>query len=124
MTTEKLMSPGDLDYVRTCAAGLLGDRCDLWDRVEAQDGQGGMSVTYEEVAESVPCRISEIGGKEKFLAGQLQVDSKWRISLLFDQHVTTDMRVIHQGITYEITFVNIDQSLDTVRRCRMKELEG
>jgi SPP1 family predicted phage head-tail adaptor len=87
-----------------------------------QDGQGGLTEAWTTAYQDVPARLAERSGNERIVAGTQYEAAEYILTVPWDQNIEETMRIIHDGVTYEVLFVNHGRSFDSARRCLLKRL--
>lgn len=101
----------ELAQIRADIAGLLPDTCDILEVTRTSDGAGSWAEAWGTATASVPCRIDfRSYGKEAMNAAALIPYKSGIISMEYDETITTSNRVLLNGVTYNITGVNNNQS--------------
>tara|TARA_Y100000310_G_C20438237_1_gene694773 strand:+ start:480 stop:848 length:369 start_codon:yes stop_codon:yes gene_type:complete len=117
------IGPNDLVSARTDQLKLMPDLADLFEPARAEDQQGGFTETYVLTYAAVQCRLGELSGAEALVASRMDVVADYVLTLPYDQEVTEDMRIQHEGQDYTIAMVNAQRSHDTARRCLVRRLQ-
>ncbi len=118
---DTLISDNDLKYVRAEALRTLIDVCDIYQRTDTPDTTGGFTQEWDLTHADVKCRLTPARpGMERTADGRSVAESQWIVTLPYDQALDEKMRVTHQGVTYEVVFVNDAKSFDTARRATLK----
>jgi len=113
-----LLNNNDLTYTRAQAETLLPDTCDIQERQQTSDEHGGFTLEWSTTYQNVPCRLSErqTAQEENVRGGRMAGEAEWTSTLPYDQAIDRSDRIVHNGHTYDVTFVNSDRSHDTTRR--------
>ena len=120
-----LLSKADMVYLRAEAENLLPDTCAIQERQTIADDYGGFTESWATSYQGVPCRLSEMQRVqgEGTQGTRESGDTSWVFTLPHDQAISRDDRVVHGGVTYEVTFINEGRSYDTVRRVALRRLD-
>lgn len=116
------LSSAELAGMRDAIAELLPDFCDILSVTHVADGQGGQTDTWGTATARVCFRLDMTTGREMVSGGALQPFTKYKGSLPYDTTVTTLMRILHEGVTYAVTGVNLDQSWKAVVRVDLEKV--
>lgn len=124
---QNLIDRNDLASARATVLGLMPDLCDIYTPSRTEDQQGGFAETYILSYSDVRCRLGEVEQtrfrEEGITASRMDVVADYMLTLPFDQEITEDMRIQHQGQDYTIATVNAQRSYDTARRCLVRRLQ-
>ena len=120
---NQLLQDADLVYVRAEAEKSLMDICEVHTVSSIDDTIGGYTEYWAMAYKNVRCRLADRTGKEVGLANREVVAGDWVLTLPYDQNITAGMRVVHEGDTYAVVFVNGARSYDTTRRCTLRRFE-
>ena len=110
------ISAADLAQMRDDIEELMPDTCTIQSVTLASDGQGSMTETWGTALASVACRLDFIRGNETLTSGAVQPNTTAMLSLPYDTAITTEHRVVHDSVTYNVTSVNKGQSWNIVKR--------
>lgn len=116
------MDSGDLTYLRAEAEQALPTTVSIERAERTEDGQGGYTEAWRAVYQDVPARLAERTGREGVFGSKIAVDAEWVLTLPYDQGITAEDRVVHDGASYEVAFVNEGRSYDTVRRVLLRRV--
>ena len=105
-----------LASMRQAIGELLPDFCHILSVTNTPDGQGGQTATWGTASANVAFRLDMQTGREMLSGGALQPFTKYKGSLPYDAEVTALNRILHDGITYAVTGVNVSQSWQAVIR--------
>ena len=111
-----------LAAMREAIDDLLPDTCNILSVTRTADGKGGWTETWGTASASVACRLDMKSGMEQVQGGGVQPYKSYMLSLPYSTTITTDYRVVHSGITYEVKTVNTSQSWIAVRRVELEVL--
>lgn len=82
-------------------AGRLNQRVTLQSKSVTRDGMGNEVVTWSDVA-TVHAAVEPVRGREFVSLRAAQSDLTTRITIRYRAGVTTAMRVLHDGATYDV----------------------
>lgn len=93
-------------------AARLKHRVTIQQRSRSDDGAGGSSVSWSNVAIVwAELRSRESGADEKAAGGQLQAQARLQMTMRYRSGITSDMRVLYRGQSYNIRRVeNVDHA--------------
>ena len=111
------LSEADLAYTRSQASSALPDIVTIERLTRIDDGAGGQTNRWDQVYTDVPARLAERSGRDGIMAARESVEAAWTLTLPYNQEIAEADRVVHDGLTYEVVWVNKGRSWDTVRRC-------
>lgn len=83
------------------AIGTLRHRITIETVTLTPDGQGGSTAAWSTFA-TVWSRLEVLGATQRLFAGELQTQRTHKITLRYLLGVTTTMRVVYQGRTFQI----------------------
>ncbi len=75
-------------------------------KADTSNGSGGFTRTWADEATRVPMAIKPIDGEERVYGMQLQTKVTHEITMRYREGMTTDKRIVHKGVAYNIRFVN------------------
>lgn len=110
------LSAADLSQMRDDIELLMPDTCTIQSLTLASDGQGGQTETWGTALASAACRLDFIRGDETLTSGAIQPYTTVMLSLPYNTVITTENRVVHDSVTYNVTSVNDGQSWNIVKR--------
>ena len=115
----------DMVGIRAVAETTFSSRCEILNRSQLPDGQGGYQITDSDddwhiVYSDVPCRIGELTGRESFLKNQDTGEGDWVLTLPVTFSVTERMRLTLEGQDYEIMLTNSHQAYRTAQRLLLR----
>ena len=119
---DTLMQTADLAYVRAQAEQALPTTVHLLELRRTEDQQGGYTESYVLAYRDVPARLAETNGREQAVAGRLNIEAEYMLTVPYDQAIDSAMRVQHGETVYAVMFVNAGRSYDTTRRAMLKRL--
>lgn len=101
-----MLTPRELNELRTVAVLGLTDTCAIQRRTEVRSGLD-RTYTWADIATNVPCRIAEQGeiGREFEQGGSVVGSNELVLRLPFGTAVTNADRVNFNGTSYEVTRV-------------------
>lgn len=116
----------DLTAARADVANLLPDSCVIQAKTLVSDGAGGNTVTWAAVTSgTVACRLDPVASRTRILdniATQESIVVVYQLTVPYAAPLAVDRRVIHDGNTYEIVQMDIDQSKRVARRAIVSEI--
>lgn len=116
------MDLADWAYIRLEVETAMPDTITIQTRTRYQDGQGGLIDSYINSYQDVKARLAQNSGRETSAAGREYEDAAYTLTVPYDQNITEQMRVVHEGQSYEVIGVNTGASYATARRCQLKRL--
>ena len=119
---DTLLVDADLQYVQAEHQKAMPERVIIQTQRRQEDGQGGFTETWSNAYEGVPARLAEVSGREGAFAARFGVDASYVLTVSATQEIDESMRVLFEGITYEVVFVNAGRSHATARRAGLKRL--
>ncbi len=101
------------------------DTCTLQKVARTSDDQGGFTEVWSNTYTSVSCRVSPIRASlvEMLEGDQVSAASRWILSVAHNQAISEDMRVVHDGETYEIEHLEDTHSNRTARQAYLMRLD-
>lgn len=118
--TDSLLAQAQQD-----AGALLPDRCSIQDVTRVDDAVSGFTETWVDAYTNVPCRLSaqRVRQSESLQAGQLTPERLYDLTLLVDQPIKQTSRVILDGVTYEVVYIDAGKSYAITRRVQVVRKE-
>jgi hypothetical protein len=117
------LTTSELSVMRDTIELLLPDTCTIITPTYTQDGMGNTVPTWGTVGTAVPCRVDIKTGRFEVTGGAIQPYMKTQLSLPYDQTLTEDHRVVHNGVTYSVIAPpNTDQSWIAVKRVELERI--
>ncbi len=116
-----MLDASTLAIMRDTIEDLLPDTAQIITITRAADGQGGWTDTRG-TASAVSFRLDVISGREQVTGGAVQPYTSLKCSFPYDTAITTENEVLHEGITYAVKSVNIEQSWIAVRRVELERI--
>jgi SPP1 family predicted phage head-tail adaptor len=92
-------------------SGALRHRVLLQSRVETQDATGDPVVTWSDVA-TVWAEILPLSGREVRVENTILAEVNMKIRIRFYPGVIPKMRAVHEGVNYDITYVQNMAQMD------------
>jgi len=94
--------------------GRLNKRVTFQSKVWADNGQGGKTVTWQNLPTrpAVWAEIIGLSGDEALRAGIERNVSQWRVTILRRDDLTGECRMLHGGLIYDIKSVMPDPKAD------------
>lgn len=101
-----MLSAKELIEFRALQIGAMPDVCTIQRRTQVRSGLD-YTYTWADIAQNVPCRITEQGdvGREFEQAGSVVGSSDLIIRLPYGTDITNADRIINNGTTYDVTRV-------------------
>jgi hypothetical protein len=95
---------GELSELREVQELALPDTCTI-QTTSQTNAKGSVTVTPTNTYTNVPCRIAAVNPNvaEREIGAALAVVSAYVLTVAFDQVVSATDRVVHGGLTYEVT---------------------
>lgn len=120
-----VVTDSELTKMRAMADDYFPDTCTIQTRTETVDGLGGVVHTWANTYTSVACRLDPVYAdrSERVSSGVLEGESAWMLNIPYDQAISVEDRVIHDGKTYEVAAVVDTQSYRTIRRAELKRVD-
>ncbi|UYN89892.1 MAG: phage head closure protein [Anaerolineales bacterium] len=103
------LTAAELADMRATIAELLPDTCVIKTLTTAPDGMGGQTETWS-ASGTATCRLDRRSGNERMAGGAIRAYGEWVLTVPYNTALTTDNRVEHNGLTYNVTEVNSDKS--------------
>ena len=120
------LSTSELASLRTAAESWLTETCAIQEKTLTSDNMGGYTETWATVTGcgSVACRLAPMQSRdgETVDGAQLRSISDWVLTLHWDQALTAANRVVHGGLTYEVTRVEDAHTNRTAKRAYLKRV--
>ncbi len=119
---DYLLQTGDMAYMRSQANQALPDVVSILRRTLESDKQGGFTEGWSIVYENIPARISFMSSAEKFAVAREDVDTRFTVTVAYDQSLEQSDRISHGEDTYEVVSVTSSRSWDTSKRCQARQV--
>ena len=119
---DYLLQTGDMAYMRSQANQALPDVVSILRRTLESDKQGGVTEGWSIVYENIPARISFMSSAEKFAVAREDVDTRFTVTVAYDQSLEQADRISHGEDTYEVVSVTSSRSWDTSKRCQARQV--
>lgn len=116
-----MLDASTLAIMRESIEDLLPDTAQIITITRTPDGQGGWTDTRG-TASALAFRLDVISGREQVTGGAVQPYTSLKGSFPYDTAITTENEVLHEGITYAVKSVNIEQSWIAVRRVDLERI--
>ncbi len=115
----------ELTDMRAVADDFFPDTCTIQTRTESVDALGGIVMTWVNAFEAVACRIDpvEAGRQEAVTNLALEGKTAWRLNIPYDQAISSENRIRHNGRQYEVETVEDTHSYSTIRRALLIRVE-
>jgi hypothetical protein len=118
-----VLTDQELTDMRTIADDFFPDTCTIQTVTVSLGAMGGISNSYGDTYENVPCRVDPAdSGAEGIVNEALEGRSGWWLNIPYDQAIAIEDRVIHSGITYEVRSVRDTNSYSTIRRAMLERV--
>jgi hypothetical protein len=112
-----------LASMREAIEDLLPDVATILSVTNVADGQGGQTATWGTACANVRFRLDMESGSEPISGGGVSVPfTRYKGSLPYDTTVVSGNRILHSGLTYAITSVNVSQSWKAVIRLDLEKV--
>lgn len=107
-----ILSADDVKFMRSWVENnLMPDTCTILSRTLSNDGMGGGTVTWGTATAGVVCRLDRVNQPTPAVAGAaLQSFQSWVMTMPYDETITTQNRILHDGHTYNVTGIDDDKS--------------
>ena len=119
---DYLLQTGDMAYMRSEASKALPDVVGILRRTRESDKQGGFTESWATVYADVPARIAFVSSAERFAVAREDVDTRFTVTVAYDQSLEQSDRISHGEDTYEVVSVTSSRSWDTSRRCQARKV--
>lgn len=121
-----MISPAQLASMQAAVAASLPDRCSILRNQPEDDGQGGWTDSYQDVATRVPCRLARIPTQtdpERATSGVLLATQQYRLYLPAGTDLRPADRVSVNGLTLEVDerVPGLSNPVQLVAQCRLVE---
>lgn len=110
-----------LAVMRESIGELLPDTAQIITITSTPDGAGGVTETRG-TASALAFRLDVMSGREQVMGGAVQPYTSLKGSFPYDTVISTENQVLHEGITYAVKSVNIEQSWIAVRRVDLERV--
>lgn len=92
----------------TPGAGQLNKQITIQQRVTAKDSEGGMVDSWSDFAADIWAKRNNLSGNERSSTrqGGQALDARTEFTIYYLDGVTNEMRILHNGIHYNIRHVN------------------
>jgi len=111
-----------LTLMRSQAEDMMPDTCDILSVTNTSDSQGGIVQTWGTASASVKCRLDAQGGGDALSAGRITDFRGYILTVPYATTVTEANRVLHGGVTYAVTSVDLDKSWPVTRRAKLERV--
>lgn len=111
------LTTAQLTRMRAVAADLLPDSCTVQSVAETNDGAGGWTEVWSDVA-TVVCRLDPISARSRteVEAAKEARSTMYRLTVPWDTVVTVEDRVVHETVVYQVAEVHPRRSWEVVLR--------
>jgi hypothetical protein len=115
-----LLSDAELNDMRQFVEDGFPDTCTIQTRSDVNT-KGSVASSYANTYLLVPCRVMpyERQGREYEAGAGVKGAGVFVLTVPYDQAIAITNRVIHQGVTYEVTAVFDTHNYRTARRAEM-----
>lgn len=121
----RAISTGELARLRSTQETALPDTCTIQTRTQSVDALGGITHSYANTYTGVACRLDVADqGSETVRNSAVQAESGWVLTLPHNQAISVTDRVIHGGLTYEVSAVGASRSWLTARRVQLVRVDN
>lgn len=110
-----------LAAMRAAIGEMLPDTAQIITITNSPDGAGGVTQSRA-TATAVNCRLDVTQAREQVTGGAIQPYIAYKLSLPYDTIITAGNEVVHSGITYAVTGVNLGQSWKAVVRVDLEKI--
>jgi len=119
------LSTLELSQLRADANDYLPDVCTLQTPTRAADAYGGWTESWPPTHTGVACRLAimPLGRPEDIDAGQIASATRWLLAVPYNQAIDATMRVVHDGVTYEVEGVEDMQSNRPSRHAYLRRVD-
>lgn len=101
-----LLSPQIRAYIRAEARKSMTQTCEIWAEANSVNELGSPSRVWQIVDQNVPCLLITAkiatNAMTETVASQEVMEDSYRLCLPYDTVLTTDMRVVVDGATYNV----------------------
>jgi head-tail adaptor len=119
-----MFDDGELTSMRTAFEGLMPDTCNVLTVTNTSNGQGGFTQTWGTAGTAVRCRIDSIRGSEAVAGGAVYPLHQMVVTLPYNEVVSTEGRIEHSGILYNVVAVDSDKSWKITTRAVCEVVNG
>lgn len=119
------LTTAELTDMRVTVLDLMPDTCTIQSMSTTKNSIGEAVHSYSNRGTSIQCRLDPLKGhKEEYgmFGGVLQTEGNFVLTVPYDQTVTTTDRVIVDGTTFEVVFVDPEKSWNVSVRAVLKEI--
>jgi len=115
----------ELSQLRADANDYLPDTCTLQTLTRTADAYGGWSESWANTHTGVACRLAvmPLNRPEAIDAGQIASTTRWLLAVPYNQAIDATMRVVHDGVTYEVEGVEDKQSHRPSRHAYLRRVD-
>lgn len=119
------LSTLEIAEMRAAQSTYAADTCTLQTVTRTVDSVGGWANSWGDTYSAVECRLSPLSSNaaERIVGAQLASVTRWVLTVAYNQTITAEMRVIHDGNTYEVVAVGGDHSNRTARRAYLRRVD-
>ena len=110
-----------LAAMRAAISELLPDTCQIITLTNSPDSEGG-GTQSRATASAISCRLDVTQAREQVTGGAIQPYIAYKLSVPYDASITAGNEILHSGINYAVTGVNLGQSWKAVVRVDLERL--
>lgn len=119
------LSPAELSAIRDAIEDeLLPDTCTILSVTEVNNGMGGITETWGTASTNVACRLDMKQGREQVIGDGLKPYTMYMLSLPYDTVISSNNRILHNGITFAVIAPNNSQSWIGVKRVDLEVINA
>lgn len=107
------LTTGELALLRQDSTQSLPQTLTVLRLTSLSDARGGMGQVYEVAHTNMPCRAAPGSTRteaERELADRLGIISPWMVTVPWDADVLMDDRLVVEGMTLEVTFIDTQRA--------------
>lgn len=119
------LSTAELNQLRNDAEDYLPDSCTLQSRTSGRTTDGGVTFAYTNRGTAIACRLAGMTTQQgEVLEGEKPTAlSRWVLTLHHDQAIAETDRVIHDGATFQVTYMEDTHSNRTAKRVYLRKAD-
>lgn len=121
-----LLTAGELDLMRQDSTAALPQTMNVLRLTAASDARGGQGQVYALVHQNMPCRVAPNSTRneaEREAAERLGIISPWIVTAAWDADVLMTDRLVIQGMTLEVAFMDSLRADLIVKRILGKQVD-
>jgi SPP1 family predicted phage head-tail adaptor len=96
-------------YIRAQARKTMTQTCEIWAETNSVNELGSPSRVWQIIDQDVPCLLITAkiatNAMTETVASQEVMEDSYRLCLPYDTVLTTDMRIVVEGATYNVAFI-------------------